>query len=223
MALQTSGAISLNDMHVEAGGSSGTNCTINDTDIRGLIGKGSGATMSFNEWYGASAGPSSFSFNVTVGGNTNAYAQAGFNAHLAPSNRYGSPTTAVSITSNVTCSGLTKGVYPYAGSPSCSIYFNSGTGLVNPCTDAAYANMYYTVSGGGYTTGNIPIGSAARAARTAAYGSRFNFQSASYYNSSYNVNYAYNNYLHDTSADYLWPNNQPSTANNTAWVVTLYW
>ena len=55
MALQTSGAISLNDIHVEAGGSSGSNCSINDTDIRGLINKSSGASMSWNEWYGASA------------------------------------------------------------------------------------------------------------------------------------------------------------------------
>ena len=55
MPLQSSGAISLNEMHIEAGGSSGTLCTINDSDIRGLISKGSGATMSFNEWYGASA------------------------------------------------------------------------------------------------------------------------------------------------------------------------
>ena len=54
MALQSSGAISLNDMHVEAGGTSGTQCTINDADIRGLISKGSGVQMSFNEWYGAS-------------------------------------------------------------------------------------------------------------------------------------------------------------------------
>lgn len=55
MALQTSGTISLNDIHVEAGGSSGTTASINDSDIRGLIGKGSGTTMSFSEWYGASA------------------------------------------------------------------------------------------------------------------------------------------------------------------------
>jgi len=55
MALQTSGPISLNDMHVEAGGGSGTACTINDADIRGLIDKASGATMSFNEWYGAAS------------------------------------------------------------------------------------------------------------------------------------------------------------------------
>jgi len=54
MALQTSGAISLNDIHVEAGGSSGSSATINDTDIRGLISKGSGAASTFSEWYGAS-------------------------------------------------------------------------------------------------------------------------------------------------------------------------
>ena len=57
MALQTSGAISLNNIHVEAGGSSGSAATINDSDIRGLISKGSGAAMSFNEWYGASNFP----------------------------------------------------------------------------------------------------------------------------------------------------------------------
>ena len=55
MALQTSGAISLNQIHVEAGGSSGTACTINDADIRGLIGKSSGAASSFSDFYGASS------------------------------------------------------------------------------------------------------------------------------------------------------------------------
>ena len=55
MPVPSSGAISLNQFHVEAGGSSGTTASINDADIRALIGKASGATMSFNEWYGASA------------------------------------------------------------------------------------------------------------------------------------------------------------------------
>jgi hypothetical protein len=54
MALQTSGQITLNEIHIEAGGSSGVQCSINDTDIRGLISKGSGAQMAFSEWYGAS-------------------------------------------------------------------------------------------------------------------------------------------------------------------------
>lgn len=56
--IPTSGAISLNQMHTEVGGTSGTQVSINDSDIRGLISKGSGATMSFNEWYGASAATS---------------------------------------------------------------------------------------------------------------------------------------------------------------------
>ena len=57
MPLPASGAISLNDMHIEAGGSSGTQVSLNDSDIRDMISKGSGVQMSFNEWYGASAGP----------------------------------------------------------------------------------------------------------------------------------------------------------------------
>ncbi len=55
MALQTSGAISLGQIHAEAGGSSTGQASINDSDIRGLIGKASGAAMNFAEWYGASA------------------------------------------------------------------------------------------------------------------------------------------------------------------------
>jgi len=64
VALQSSGAISLNDIHIEAGGGSGTNCTINDSDIRGLIGKASGASNSFSEYYGASADNSLSSYTM---------------------------------------------------------------------------------------------------------------------------------------------------------------
>lgn len=66
MTLPTSGAISLNQMHVEAGGSSGTIASINDADIRALIGKGSGVTMSFNEWYGASGWADSQTLTIGV-------------------------------------------------------------------------------------------------------------------------------------------------------------
>ena len=64
MALPSSGAISLNQMHIEAGGTTGTTASLNDSDIRGLIGKASGVAMSFSEWYGASAG---WSPTMTVG------------------------------------------------------------------------------------------------------------------------------------------------------------
>ena len=55
MPLQTSGPISINNLHVEAGGSSNTTVSISDSDVRGLINKGAGATASISEWYGASA------------------------------------------------------------------------------------------------------------------------------------------------------------------------
>ena len=66
MALPSSGAISLNQMHVEAGGSSGSQVSLNDSDIRDMISKGSGVQMSFSEWYGASSGPN-IERNYTAG------------------------------------------------------------------------------------------------------------------------------------------------------------
>lgn len=56
MALQSSGQITLDDIHVEAGGTTGTQASINDADIRGLIGATSGSEMQFSDWYGASSG-----------------------------------------------------------------------------------------------------------------------------------------------------------------------
>ena len=44
-------------MHIEAGGSSGSQVSLNDSDIRDMISKGSGVQMSFSEWHGASSGP----------------------------------------------------------------------------------------------------------------------------------------------------------------------
>lgn len=56
MPLPSSGAISLDQMHVEVGGTSGTTCSINDSDIRGLIaGRGSGALSRFSDFHGRSA------------------------------------------------------------------------------------------------------------------------------------------------------------------------
>ena len=73
MATPSSGAISLNDMHVEAGGSSGTTCSINDSDIRLIADKSSGATASWNDYYDRAA---DFTTVVTVGG-TNTTSGAG--------------------------------------------------------------------------------------------------------------------------------------------------
>ena len=70
MPLTSSGAISLNEIHIEAGGSSGSNCTINDSDIRALIDADSGAEMSFDDWYGASAMTAAQQRGILGGGET---------------------------------------------------------------------------------------------------------------------------------------------------------
>ena len=62
MALATSGALTLDQIHVEAGGTTGTTCSLNDSDIRGLtaasgrtINSTLGTNIDFADFYGASA------------------------------------------------------------------------------------------------------------------------------------------------------------------------
>ena len=71
MALATSGALTLDAIHVEAGGSTGTTCSLNDTDIRGLtaasgrtINSTQGTNIDFADFYGAS----SFTTDATASG-----------------------------------------------------------------------------------------------------------------------------------------------------------
>ena len=53
MVLPSSGnSISLDQMHVEVGGTTGTTCSLNDSDIRSIIDKGDGASSSFQEFLG---------------------------------------------------------------------------------------------------------------------------------------------------------------------------
>ena len=73
MALPSSGTITLNEIHIEAGGSTGSLASINDADIRALIGKSDGAAMSFSEWYGASSG-----IVLTVTEGSNIFASAAY-------------------------------------------------------------------------------------------------------------------------------------------------
>ena len=64
MPLATSGALTLDQIHVEAGGTSGTTCSLNDSDIRGLtaasgrtINSTLGTNIDFADFYGAAGGP----------------------------------------------------------------------------------------------------------------------------------------------------------------------
>ena len=55
MTLQTTGTISLDDIHVEAGGTTGTTASINDSDIRAIANNipSEHPNMNFGFWYGA--------------------------------------------------------------------------------------------------------------------------------------------------------------------------
>lgn len=151
MALPSSGALSLNAIHIEAGGSSGTTASINDSDIRGLISKGSGAQMSFNEWYGASN--TIWTTTVTVGsGNNFGYTAYGF---VRLGNTYGSATdTTVDFFSGASLISLyysftTTGVVVFAASGAQS---NAGFTSVNidgntyNRTDATFSQPLGTTS-----------------------------------------------------------------------------
>ena len=50
--LALSGTISLNDLHTEVGGTSGTECSLDDTDIKQLAYKSSSADSSLADYYG---------------------------------------------------------------------------------------------------------------------------------------------------------------------------
>lgn len=74
MALQTSGAISIDDIHQEAGGTSGTLCSINDSDIRSLneasgktINNTTNTAIDFGDFYGASSSGGSSGGNGSGG------------------------------------------------------------------------------------------------------------------------------------------------------------
>lgn len=57
MALPSSGQLTLDQIHIEAGGTTQTQASINDSDIRGLLSPtpASGAEQGFDDYYGASA------------------------------------------------------------------------------------------------------------------------------------------------------------------------
>ena len=139
MALQTSGAISLNQIHIEAGGTSGTTVSLNDSDIRSLGGVASGA-IDFADFYGASAQAfSTTTIGITEGDDLY---QSGLYYGYRSHNGTGVIDT---TTTGVTISGKSHTLYaafrrqnasnytPTSGSSSFWMYFiNASDGTVAP-------------------------------------------------------------------------------------------
>ena len=146
--IPTSGAISLNQMHTEVDGTSGSTVSINDADIRGLIGKSSGATMSFNEWYGASSAVDTQT--VTVG-NTN------LNIYGTVYNTYGF-STGIGTISDGTCnfkSGASiyqVNYFDINGNSNQAIYFSlTGNHANSGFTTMSIAGTNYTRTDASYS------------------------------------------------------------------------
>jgi hypothetical protein len=108
MPLPSSGQITLDQMHVEVGGTSGTQASINDSDIRSMIGASSGqANLSFSDFYGASSG---VTINITISSNTNNY-----NLWDNKGGTYSAGNTTVNLTINsgVTLGSTSQGGYAF--------------------------------------------------------------------------------------------------------------
>ncbi len=168
MALQTSGAISLADIHVEAAGSgyaaTGTS-SLNDTDIRNLtaasgytINSTAGTTISIGDFYGASA---------TV----DYPAMSTYSVELASASGY-SLTSYKSATSAIVVAGYNKaglsfrlfsnsyGVYFYVKetySAANSTYYNAGGGFALSTTEVLASRNNTTIDSGDITHAKIHL------------------------------------------------------------------
>lgn len=141
MTLPSSGAISLNDMHIEAGGSSGTLCSINDSDIRALIGKASGVQMSFSEWYVLG------SWTVTQGDQYSPYASAhGYSLIFGvATGSFGSITTPTSFTDSNSTSRTVYGFHRTGASG-----YNDLTLQLSGSSTTGFTTLYTTLNGTAY-------------------------------------------------------------------------
>ncbi len=86
MVLPSSGQISINQIHVEAGGSSGTQVKLSDTDVKGLINANTSiGNIQFSEYYGAAAANTTSS--IAGGGSTTTNQFANCNVSLSTGNK----------------------------------------------------------------------------------------------------------------------------------------
>lgn len=161
MPLQSSGQISLDDLHVEAGGTSGTECSMNDSDIRGLIGMSSASQAAMNAFYGASSGQFLIPKNNGSGNYTNLTRTSG--------------STTYTETGFIGSSNLTQSTSPYASTWSANQGSLSSTAFPGGNTIAGmvfFANpggtqVYIWINGG---TSNSGWNSLSLSAYGTAYG-----------------------------------------------------
>ena len=156
MATPSSGAISLDQMNVEAGGSSGSTVSINDAQIRFLDSKSANATSSFDDFYGIEAAGGIMSVGGTVAftQSTSNYvttftttANRGFIDGSSPIGSITNDTFSnflggneINVFRNFTRRSSTSGSATVTG-PNLNLYASYGTGTVAPNTNASFTKM----------------------------------------------------------------------------------
>jgi len=148
MPLPSSGSISLNQIHIEAGGSSGSQASLNDADIRAMIGKSSGASNAFSEYRGVSASQPSVSYRGRTATTGNGFPQG-----------YVSLSSGTKVV--VVCLQLGGGSSTYCNLGSTSLTLASKMGTLAPVSGiwggVWTSAIYYTqtsASGSVYISGN---------------------------------------------------------------------
>ena len=157
MALQTSGAISLNDIHVEGGGSTGTSASINESQIRDLIFKASGSQMSFSDWYGAGRTNGLFALQEI---RVSDYISSG-GTFTIPSGAWvwSDDTTTAALTINISCTVINNGyIIGKGGAGGSNISLNGANG--GPAISVTTSGVSILNQSGAYIAGGGGGGSA---------------------------------------------------------------
>lgn len=156
MALPTTGPLSLNQIHVEAGNSSGTTSSLNSSSIRVLLNpdKGVNQTNSISEYRGASRDVT-FTYEIIGGGGGGGYGLED-NAGSGRAGNGGTSSISGSGFTTITASGAQGGrnghvaynSYPARAGDS-SVYGTGGTGGNNGYPGGNAPSTSYGAGGGG--------------------------------------------------------------------------
>ena len=148
MPLPTSGSLSLDQIHVEAGGTSNTTCSLNDPDIRQLINKTADTSNGIVEYRGASRDVT-VTFELIGGGGAGGY---GMSDGGGTGNAASGGTTTISGSNMSSISGSLSSSGGSGGA--------NGTSLWNDSSNRAGQASYYGAGGAGGADNSNQPGSA---------------------------------------------------------------
>ena len=160
MGLQSSGAISLDDLHVEVGGTSGTTCSLNDADIRALIAVGSSTGQSLQQYYGQASETSLPTGGSQINGQVqlkeitaSSYISSGETLRI-PSNMWvwSDNTSVAALTIDIACTVVNDGKVIGKGGNGGSPYGGSGA-PGGPAINVTASGVTITNSSGAYIAG----------------------------------------------------------------------